>query len=214
MLQRGYTIFRPSDSGVGWPGFFMDLLIDLRESTRAQHVRIESAVDLLNADLKLARYERLLAAFYGLYAPLERRLHRVADLDRDLRLERRHKSPALERDLRALGIRPETVPLCPVLPEIGTSDRAYGCMYVLEGATLGGQIISRHVSRTLGLTPERGCAFFSSYGPEVGAMWREFGRVLRSHPIRDRGSVIAAARETFECFHAWLTDGTPTLEHC
>ena len=43
------------------------------------------------------------------------------------------------------------------LPPLETQADAFGCLYVLEGATLGGRVISRHIERALGLdaTPWR-----------------------------------------------------------
>lgn len=40
-------------------------------------------------------------------------------------------------------------------------------MYVLEGATLGGQIISRSLGGRFGLTPQTGLRFCSSYGAQA-----------------------------------------------
>ena len=79
-------------------------------------------------------------------------------------------------------------------------------MYVLEGSTLGGAIIARHVERELGLQVDTGCAFFRSYGRNVGRMWKEFGaRLLAvSGPETDE-IIIASANRTFEGLRTWLT---------
>jgi heme oxygenase len=45
------------------------------------------------------------------------------------------------------------------LPDIEDWPRMLGCLYVLEGATLGGQIISRHLQRTLHIDAINGAAF-------------------------------------------------------
>jgi heme oxygenase len=49
-------------------------------------------------------------------------------------------------------------------------------LYVLEGSTLGGQILTRQIHDQLGFTPEYGCQFFSRYGPRVYEMWKTFGQ--------------------------------------
>jgi heme oxygenase len=64
-------------------------------------------------------------------------------------------------------------------------------------------MISRQVHAKLGLTPENGCAFFSSYGPRVGQMWKVFGERLESfsssHPAC-REQIVQAALATFDYF--------------
>ena len=49
---------------------------------------------------------------------------------------------------------------------------------MVEGATLGGQLLRRHLAPRLALTPERGLAYFAAYGDAVGPMWRAFGAAV------------------------------------
>jgi heme oxygenase len=83
-----------------------------------------------------------------------------------------------------------------------------GTAYVLEGATLGGQIITRHLQQELGIQPECGGAFFHSYGASVAPMWREFVEVLNTYPATEDEQValVASACETFSSLEAWLGD--------
>ena len=64
-----------------------------------------------------------------------------------------------------------------VLP-LNNAAKALGCLYVLEGATLGGVLIARHVRASLGFDGDAGSAFYLGYGPRTGAMWRGFCGVL------------------------------------
>lgn len=95
------------------------------------------------------------------------------------------------------------LPTCPGFPLLDTIPRALGCAYVLEGATLGGAVILRHLGRTLGVTRERGGAFFGSYGSASGPMWKEFCGALAAcdEPAEP---AVAAARETFATLDGWL----------
>jgi heme oxygenase len=45
---------------------------------------------------------------------------------------------------------------------------------VLEGSSLGAQVISRHYRETLGLSPDHGLRYFTGYGEETGSRWRSF----------------------------------------
>jgi heme oxygenase len=101
------------------------------------------------------------------------------------------------------------IPLCKALPLLEPPSRALGSLYVLEGATLGGQIISRHLQATLGLNQKRGAAFFNGYGSENGQMWREFGKTLTesTETKADPSQVLKGAEETFRSLEIWFMGG-------
>lgn len=189
------------------------ILHSLKDSTRAEHQALEATVDIGRRLGSLAEYRALLARFWGFYAPMEAGLlERPEWRQRDLDIGARRKAPLLLADLRALGASPDSLaalPRCADLPAGGSFAHALGCMYVLEGATLGGQLISREARARLGLTPERGCGFFSSYGDQVGPMWRDFQGWLLQTATDEQAAreVIAGANATFRAFGAWLRRG-------
>jgi heme oxygenase len=76
----------------------------------------------------------------------------------------------------------------------------------MEGSTLGGQIIARHVAAHLGLRPDHGLAFFSSYGEAVGARWKETREALVcfAEETAAEDAMVEAARRTFTALAAWL----------
>jgi heme oxygenase (biliverdin-IX-beta and delta-forming) len=177
----------------------------LKSSTAAQHGRLEHLVDLLNPARTRFEYTALLRTFHAFYATVEPQVFdqpewRAIAFD----LEARRKLPLLERDLITLGA---AKPLpCPQPPRLETFPHALGALYVMEGATLGGQVIGRHLTATLGLTPESGAAFFHSYGNRIGPMWLAF-RTMLSTQVSDSETahrVVEGALETFERFGTWL----------
>ena len=186
------------------------ILTRLKHETQAAHQAIEARVDLLNRLGSVADYRQLLERFWGFYAPIEEAVAAGPEwASFGVDIQQRMKAPALARDLQSLGLSPvavDALPLCRTLPAMASFPHRLGCLYVLEGATLGGQIIAREVHGRLGLTAEQGCSFFASYGEHVGAMWRAF-RVLLLQAAADElaaEALVRGANETFEAFDRWL----------
>lgn len=185
----------------------------LRARTKDLHERVERTVDLPARLRSTASYAALLARFLGFYAPLEDRLTGLATFGPRIEPAARLKAHLLVGDLTALGLSTADVlalPRCTSLPALTDASDGLGCMYVLEGATLGGQIVRREVERRFGLAPGRGCAFFGSYGERVGVMWHEFCHVLEGHAATvpgDADRIVAAAVGTFSGLERWLAEG-------
>ncbi|GAC1394817.1 MAG: biliverdin-producing heme oxygenase [Polyangiales bacterium] len=180
----------------------------LREATRVAHDRIEKSLPLLDPSLTTATYLRVLQAFHGFYAPLEPRLSRaVAGSGLPFTLEDRTKVPLLSADLGALGMTAadvEALPRCADLPRVSSASQALGVLYVVEGATLGGRIILRHLRGALELDAARGAAFFAGYGERTGEMWTRFSRHVDESPSIDTERVVGAAVETFDKLRSWI----------
>ena len=187
------------------------ILSDLREGTREQHRRLEQAVNLPSRLTSRGAYTGLLERFYGLYQPLEARLaaHHQLTLS-GIAAQRLEKHTLLEQDLRTLGRTTagiNALQKCSALPDLPDVFSAAGCLYVLEGATLGGQLVRREVDARLHLSAPDGCLFFSSYGPRVREMWTDFCGSLTDLAAGDSNSgpaIVKGAADTFTCFEEWL----------
>jgi len=184
------------------------VLTRLRAQTRSRHNGIEQALDLMSEALTLPVYRRRLERFHGFYRPVEDLLASLGGWpDRGLDLELRRKTPLLETDLQALGSSRRQLPACRSLPPLGTPAAAFGCLYVLEGATLGGRFIYRHAHRVLGVTAESGGRFFHGYGDDGERMWRTFGNALTAFAttVLLEDAIVRSAIETFDSMHRWCT---------
>ena len=188
------------------------ILQRLREHTHENHKRLEARLDLLHAALSLDAYRALLARFYGFYVPVETCLAEMCQNSAlDVQFPQRRKAHFLVQDLEILGLSRQQItalPLCANGPALSVFPQALGCMYVLEGATLGGQLISRHLQSVHGISEENGGAFFHSYGPDVRIMWRAFGAALTSYADRmaEDTLILSAACDTFAALEKWLCD--------
>lgn len=180
----------------------------LRDATRLVHSRIEGLLPVLEPGLTRARYRRVIEAFYGFHAPLEASLMRAAAGEgAALTLDLRTKLPLLIADLRALGVTTaeiEALPHCRNLPAIHSPSHAIGILYVIEGSTLGGQIIRKHLRAALGIDGSTGTAYFTGYGPETRSMWTGFCDHVNGSSTLEIDAAIDAAADTFQSLARWL----------
>ncbi len=200
------------------PTATFSILSRLRLETRAEHNALDQLLDLMNTKLTLQSYARQLKQFYGFYAPLEQALqarrHLLADgpdgialpdvLSQAL-LARLNKTAYLQQDLQYLGIPIDGQLLCRNLLPLRTQADVLGCLYVLEGATLGGRLISQHVQKVLGITPATGGSFFHGYGEHTGSMWQGMRQLLvAGSPDKvTENAIVANAIATFAGLRSW-----------
>jgi heme oxygenase (biliverdin-IX-beta and delta-forming) len=186
----------------------MDILSQLKSATAEQHDRLESDLDVSRPSMDLAQYQKLLERFYGFYTAWEPAVAPELDRIPELDFEKRRKLPLLARDLREVtngDIRLDSLPVCTDLPAINGLARKLGSMYVTEGSTLGGQLLSRHFGQLFDLDAKSGCAFFSSYQDGLGSMWTAFRNLLvKQATSENTAEIIGGAVDTFRCMHRWL----------
>ncbi len=195
----------PQAHDVGAPS----LLETLRSGTGQLHVALEKRLPFFSSQLDAAWYQRLLQAYYGFYRPMESTLYDAGLIPGGFDQALREKTPTLHTDLIALGVANQAIaalPLCLALPRLDTPAACLGALYVLEGATLGGQVLRREMARRLALDADNGGAFLNVYGAETGRRWKDFLDYLSHVPLDDHNRLLAvdAACSTFSCFEQWL----------
>ena len=205
MADRGRPL-PPDRHGEG------DVLRMLRSGTAAEHASLERTLDLLDPGLDRPRLTEVLERMHGFWQAAEAGLDAwAARFPADaghVSWERRRRAGLFAADLAALG-RPGAAS-GPELPPPAGTDEALGRLYVLEGSTLGGAFIDRHLATVPALSGLRLRAF-SPYGAETGAMWHGFRRAARARVAAggDAGAMVAAARQTFGALAVWCTARVP-----
>jgi heme oxygenase (biliverdin-IX-beta and delta-forming) len=178
----------------------------LRAGTADEHADLERSLDLLDPHLDRTRLVDVLARMHGFWQAAEAGLDAWAarfPIDaHDVAWPRRRRAALFASDLATLGA-PGTE-VGPELPAPAGTDEALGRLYVLEGSTLGGVFIDRHLATVPELSGLRLRAF-SPYGPETGAMWHGFRRAARERVAAggDAATMVTAARQTFGALAAW-----------
>jgi heme oxygenase len=184
----------------------------LKRRTAAVHRRLEAQLGLLDPDLDMRRYRRVLETFYGFYVPLEIAMTRLAVLAPPLEFSLRVRSGLIERDLLSLGVVPAEIaelPRCADVPTLSSFEQLAGCLYVLEGGCLGGQMLFPLLQRRLGIAKESGASFFAGDEERTMARWTVVVAWLEGLPRAGASTVkiIVAARATFAAFVRWAERG-------
>ncbi|RYZ69927.1 MAG: biliverdin-producing heme oxygenase [Proteobacteria bacterium] len=180
---------------------FQDMIRErLKTETRAVHERLETTLDLMSESLTHERYEKTLLAMAAFYRGLEKQLSLLPGRV----YEGRSKAAWFEQDYQALKLDPSKEKPCPVVPHLNSEAEKLGAMYVVEGATLGGRFVSKHLSERLGLSGDSGASFFSAYREKTGERWKEFVAHLESTP-GSADLVVSGAHQTFSALEKWLS---------
>ncbi len=179
------------------------LHLRLRAATASAHEALERDLGWEARVATLNGYRDLLGRLHGFHAGWEPAIG--AALGDGAFFDPRRRLAALGDDLAFLGL---------TAPEIAGLSRAQalvlagpasamGALYVLEGSTLGGRVIGRHIAAVHGLGGE-GLAYYSGHGTRTGAMWSAFRARLDSFG-GEGDAVVAAANDTFDAMRVWLT---------
>jgi heme oxygenase len=185
----------------------------LRRQTAPAHARLDNQIEASGWLRSAEGYREMLGRFYGYYRPLEAVLRdAVTRFDLAIDLDARAKSHLIARDLAALGLSAErlhAIPLARTMPGIESREAALGCLYVVEGATLGGQVLTRRLHQQFGTPVESAVAFFSSYGADVGQRWIAFCSLLAEALATQEAErvVVSSAATMFSGFGHWLEKG-------
>jgi heme oxygenase (biliverdin-IX-beta and delta-forming) len=184
-------------------------LDELRAATSHCHRRLEKRLDIPRRFANRGAYRAYLEVMFGYYAPVEQALslHSIRRVIPDF--DSRRKASLLAADLLSLGLpagNVESLPRCPRTPIGQDEAAAFGSLYVLEGATLGGQVLLALAKERLQVTEHAGASYLGSYGSNVQVMWQRFCVMVEDwcHDGARRAAAAAAAVATFESLEDWM----------
>lgn len=182
----------------------------LKSETKPFHRAVESAHyqrALSSGNLSLAQYARYLNILLGIHSQWETQCATYPDWAQyGIRIEERSRIPQLHMDLAHMGI--AVAPAVGVSWMPGSFAQAAGLMYVLEGSTLGGNILAERVPKIFAGQVAAECThYFRAYGSETMRLWREycdfldrFGEAhadLQAECIAAASSAFTALEEAF-----------------
>lgn len=189
----------------------LQFLANLRQNTAASHQKLEDSElskAILLPDVTLADYQTYLVKMYGVTKACEDSVFPVIE-EVVPDLDQRYKSLHILEDLAKTGYSEEKLSSIPVFDcPFSTVSEALGFMYVIEGSTLGGRVLFKHIHQTLGLTSENGASYFWGYGPQTGILWKSFIAALTGFAVEKDESekIIESAVQTFANIDNWLNE--------
>lgn len=180
----------------------------LRNATAAQHTKLEtSAISkaLLSDAVSLNDYVSYLIKMRSVITFCEQTIFPlVKDIIYDI--ESRRKLALIEHDLKQLGVSdPIENDYYPIQHNISACF-ALGYMYVIEGSTLGGRVILKHLRSKLGIDENKNGAFFAGYGLLTGSTWKNFLQLLTdyTYEMQCGDEVIEGAKHAFESIYHYF----------
>lgn len=188
----------------------MDILKEVRSSTRPWHDKMEEVAlsdKIAAGTLSLSEYKAIILGHYIFHKEAEQRLlqHKELAATEGLELTSRMKTPFLARDVEQLGLKPYRFDFFPELT-IDTLPQALGCMYVMEGATLGGTVIGRSLEKVPEITSTHAMQYYGCYGEQTGKRWKRFKEVVEQQVTEenDERNFLDTAANTFRQYAACM----------
>ena len=187
-----------------------DFLTVLRNATSQQHTQLEStdlSKKLLSDFVTTGDYKNYLLKMKDIIAYCEEAIFLlVENVITDINSRRKlaliqHDLACLQADVNASNL------FQPIKKDI-TTPYALGFMYVVEGSTLGGRIILKHLKAKLGISEEECGTFFAGYKASTGIRWKDFLHALTLYTSQnnDANEIIEGAKDAFQSIYNYFSN--------
>lgn len=174
----------------------------LRSGTVVSHQQVERSLDLTSLELTLPRLREVVVQLSAFWAVAQAGLDEWAQTETAaaavVQWPLRRRLSLFQDDAAGPGATSaDWASPSPVLPAVTGTDQALGRLYVLEGSTLGGQVINRGFAQRPMADPLRKVRLsgLDPYGNATGALWHGLRRYIKAWADSDqrRDDVVEAA---------------------
>ena len=172
----------------------------LKTQTKTLHDQTEKKFQshqIFEKTFSLEQYKKLLLGNYFLIKNMEDQVFSTFSnkLSQELNLNERRKLSAIEKDIQDLKINGNFSEK-PI--KIENQNEAFGMLYVMEGSTLGGNVIAKQLSRNPDFQ-NLSFHYFGVYGEETGSKWNNFKSISDREISEDQfEQVLNGAKKAYE----------------
>lgn len=133
---------------------------------------------IFNKTFTVEDYQKLIYHNYQMILHSENEIFNLLseNFSEKLQLNNRRKLQLIEKDFLSLGLvsNNDNTEL-----NLNNMYEALGALYVIEGSTLGGNVMTKHLIKTEGFE-QLSFHFFGCYQEQTGSMWKNFKDILDS----------------------------------
>ncbi|MGB0524939.1 MAG: biliverdin-producing heme oxygenase [Flammeovirgaceae bacterium] len=195
----------------------------LKVATSRLHQNVETLAhvgEIMSGTLSLESYHKLIVKNYIFHMIVEEAIIKALsefELQKIQFMERRKigylyedlsEQYAFEKQTAFVNALEEEIQSKSHLYRIQNLFEAIGALYVLEGATLGGNIIKRELSKNHSIVKHTSFHYYGCYGKKQAFMWKSF-REQAENIVQDATAeeyAINAAKKTFQFMARILND--------
>ena len=185
----------------------------IKKETKRCHDRIEAtplAQVLACGSVGNAAYAAYLLGLAGIHTDIEEAASGFGEWsDYGITIAEHFRLPLLMDDLEALGSRPRQEEGADSVGRAWDFPTAVGAMYVLEGSTMGGQILAKRLMHVRGPSGAEATAYFQGHREMAMPRWQKFAMFLdaygQQHPDA-AGRVIEGAKQTYARIEQLMRD--------
>lgn len=147
----------------------------LKDQTWPLHKALEKRLAFPDSFVSKTEYSKVLMLFYIFQRQLafSTRIYE-SQVPHQFSLSLRNRLPLVEQDINRLAIPPPVGIRSDHSLQLQSLDEFYGCLYVSEGSTLGGNIIQRTMLKTHGEIALEWTNYLNPYGQQMLPMWQSF----------------------------------------
>lgn len=178
-----------------------DPLEILKSRTWALHKALEERLAFPDNFVSKSGYSQVLTLFYIFQRQLAfyTRIYQPQVVEQ-FSLPRRNRLPLVEQDMHRLAIPPVNMESYGTL-QLQSIDEFYGCLYVSEGSTLGGNMIQSAMLKIHGESALDWTQYLNPYGEQMLPMWQLFRSALLEEIASGKvttDGIVGGAEKTFQ----------------
>ncbi len=178
----------------------------LKHETKEVHTDAERLIiKTLSTINSIEDYIKFLKLFYGFFNPLDILARKYIDENVLKDISIRGNTRYIINDIETFA-GDKIILLAPAIPHVTNVLQAFGVMYVMEGSTLGGQIITKMLRHKDIKIANNGLTFFEGYKENTPMMWKNFTACLDDNFQTDEqiNQIVLSAKDTFIKMKEWI----------